>query len=481
MRLLFITPLTDFSFRPMNTWAPLGILSMAASLKENGHVAALFDRHALSAGHGFGRDRLNEAMVETVRAFRPDVIGFQTVSPIIYDTLECVALLRPLFPGIMIAGGHHCTALPEITLRRVDGLNGVVAGEGEHALVRFAGGEDPRRIPGFWWRAGDGEIHHTPPVQVKTLDDLPFPDYSLLDSRFYLRKNHRAIRGFFLSSFSLITSRGCLRRCEFCSESLTYGRGVRFHSPGYVAEGVRLLLARYPVDGLYFHDNDFLTDRRRAEDICEAFLPLRRDRPFRWGIQARADHIDGDIVQRLKKAGCSLIEIGVESSIQKNLDRIRKETSVAAAEEAIARCREGGISVHAYMITGLEGETVETLERELSWLKKVRPDSFSWSSLEMHPGTALYKRKGNRFFETEEWNRQTLRRYYGSSPLSSIPPAGKRRWIKTRYRPFQQRTYLRHLFMKNYPRNFFPILLMKAEREIRKWQDRFKTRFRDNS
>jgi radical SAM superfamily enzyme YgiQ (UPF0313 family) len=473
MRFLFISPLTEFEHRPMNTWVPLGILSLGAALKTAGHEVGFFDRYGLYAGHGFGRGRIDRAMVDRVQAFRPDVVGFQTVSPLIYDTVDCVSLLRPLFSGAMIAGGHHGTALPEATLRRIAGLDGVVAGEGEHALVRFAGGEDPRRIPGFWWKDGDGGIHHTPPVQVKPLDDLPFPDYSLLDGRCYLRKNHRAIRGFFLSSLSMITSRGCVRRCEFCSESLTYGRGVRFHSPRYVAEEVREVLGRYPVDGIYFQDNDFLIDRKRTEEICGHFLAIRRERPFRWSIQARADRIDGDMARLLRKAGCALVEIGVESSLQENLDRLGKEADRETMEEAVARCREAGVAVHAYMITGLEGETFETLEKELAWLKKVRPNSFSWSSLEIHPGTALYERKGNRFFETGEWDRETLLRYYAASPLSPIPREEKRRWIDARYRPFQRRTALRHLFMSNFPRTFLPLLLSKGAREIQRLQDRF--------
>ncbi len=478
MKFLFITPLTDYGVRPMNTWAPVGILSMAASLKGEGHEAALFDRHALFSSHGLGRDRIDGAMAEAVRTFRPDVIGFQTLSPLIHDTVSCAALLRPLFPGVMIAGGHHGTALPELTLRRIEGLDGVVAGEGEQALVRFARGEDPRDIPGFWWKDRDGGIRHTPPVQVAPLDDLPFPDYTLLDGRFYLQRNHSAIRGHFLSSLCVVTSRGCVRRCDFCCESLTYGRGVRFHSARYVAEGVRELLYRYPIDGLYVHDNDFLINRKRAEEICEHFSAIRRNRPFLFSIQARAERVDSDMVRRLKAAGCALIEIGVESALQENLDSVRKETTVAEAEEAIARCREGGISVHANMITGFEGETMEKLEKEIAWMKKVRPDTFSWFPLEIHPGTALYERRGDGFFERSPWTPENIRTFYRGASLSPIPPAEKGRWMKSRYQPLRRRAYFRHLFRKNYPRKLFPLLFMKGRREILKLRDRF-DRFRN--
>lgn len=280
------------------------------------------------------------------------------------------------------------------------------------------------------------------------------------------------IRGFFLSSLSMTTSRGCVQHCEFCSESLAFGRGVRFHSPDYVVEGIRTLLAEFPIDGIYFHDNDFLINRERAEKICEAILPLQHEKRFQWAIQARADRIDRDIIRRLKKAGCVLIEIGVESSLQKNLDSIGKKMNIARIEEAIALCRDEGMFVHAYMITGLEGETIDTLKKELAWMKRVKPHSFSWSSLEIHPGTALYKKKGNRFFELQEWNRETLLRFYKQSLLSTVSLKAKRNWLRKHYVPYHLKIHLWHLFIKNFPRKFFPMLVMQIIREIRKLFDR---------
>jgi radical SAM superfamily enzyme YgiQ (UPF0313 family) len=239
-----------------------------------------------------------------------------------------------------------------------------------------------------------------------------------------------------------------------------------------VVEGIRTLLARYPIDGIYFHDNDFLIDRERAEKICEAILPLQYERRFRWAIQARADRIDRNIIRQLKKAGCVLIEIGVESSLQKNLDSIGKKTNIERIEEAIALCRDEGMSVHAYMITGLEGETIGTLEKELAWLKRVKPHSFSWSPLEIHPGTALYERKGNRFFESQEWDHETVLRFHGQSLLSTVSPKAKKNWLRKQYVPYHQKTHLWQLFMNNYPRKIVSILIMQGIREIRKLLDR---------
>lgn len=112
MRFLLVSPQTEFRVRPLNVWTPLGIISIAASLKEKGHEVAFFDRHALSVVSGLGKKRTNEMLAAKVLSFKPDVIGFNTLSPLIYDTVECVSLIRPLFPGFMIAGGASYNSSP---------------------------------------------------------------------------------------------------------------------------------------------------------------------------------------------------------------------------------------------------------------------------------------------------------------------------------------------------------------------------------
>jgi len=112
-----------------------------------------------------GKKRVNEMLAAKVLSFKPDVIGFNTVSPLIYDTVECVSLIRPLFSGFMIAGGHHTTALPEESLRKIKGLNGVVAGEGEQSLVQFAEGGTRTTFPVSGGKTQTGRFTILPPFR----------------------------------------------------------------------------------------------------------------------------------------------------------------------------------------------------------------------------------------------------------------------------------------------------------------------------
>ena len=448
-------------------WMPLGLPFIAAHLRLDGHKVSIYDRYAVQYRVGRSRQQVDQAMLDQVQAFRPDLIGLSTLSPLIYDTVACVALLRSVYEGPIVAGGYHATALPELTLLKIPGLDGVVAGEGEIALSRLAGEEIPWRVPGVWWHDGD-EIR--PPVgpaaQVEDLDQLPLPALDLMDMAHYTQRTDGVIRRHNLSAATLVASRGCLRRCRFCAESLTYGRGVRLHSPAYVLDWIQQVVTDYQVDGIHFHDNDFLADEQWAQEICRSILEAGLERKIKWSIQARADHLNRGIARLLKESGCVLVEIGIETGVQDELDRMAKGTSTEVNKEAIALCRKAGLDVHAYMLTALEDETITDLDQRLAWLKSTRPTSFQWTPLFIYPSTPLYEEKGDDFFATREWTEEAVDDYYRTDRLSAIPPQARREWMGRHYNPYARRQWWRHALGRYPLRKLARLALLKLRRRL---------------
>ena len=119
MNILLITPLAGYT---MTRWMPLGLSYIASMLKKNNHTVKLYDRF-LRANILGGEEAANLEMKSEILSFKPDIIGFSTVPPLIYDTLECVRYIRDFYEGIVIAGGHHTTAMPQYTLKKIPGID----------------------------------------------------------------------------------------------------------------------------------------------------------------------------------------------------------------------------------------------------------------------------------------------------------------------------------------------------------------------
>lgn len=479
MRFLFVTHGTEATALPEPHWLPLGFAYIGALLKRHGHAVQVFDRYAVMGRLGLDRERIDQAMLTAVKTLVPDVIGLSTISPMIYETAHCAKIIRSSFQGIILAGGHHATALPRVTLGNIPELDGVVIGEGEEPLLALAEGTKHKEVDGILWRsngeatAGKETLRalERSSARVSELDTLPFPDFSLFDAAFYTRRTSSVIRGFHLSTLSMLGSRGCNHRCSFCTESLVYGGGVRFHSVDYIMEMIERSLLQYPqVEGIYFHDNNFLVDPARVEQLCRRFIETGLAKRFLWAVQARADMLEPDLLRLMRKAGCIKMEIGVEAVSQKDLDSVRKGTTVGLNEEALWQCRDAGISVHAYLLTRTEGESMGDLEAKLEWLKKNRPDTFSMSSMLRYPGSLLYREKGAKFFETQDWTRESVLGFYAEDVLSEVVPQERKHWMQSRFEPFSRKHHrfarLRLNPKQMWPQIFYEAILRRIKRYV---------------
>jgi radical SAM superfamily enzyme YgiQ (UPF0313 family) len=229
-----------------------------------------------------------------------------------------------------------------------------------------------------------------------------------------------------------------------------------------VLEWIERVIRDNGVDGIHFHDNDWLANEPRAREICAELIRRGLHRRIRWSIQARADRITSELARVIKSAGCSLVEIGVEAGTQAELNHIGKDTTVATIEQAVKFCRQAGLDVHAYMLTQIENETIADLEARLAWLKRNPVTSFQWSHLNMHPGTVLYQKSGGDFFAKSAWTKDALAQYYATDSLSAISPSVRRAWMGRNFAPF----YRKHWWINAVRRYPWSVLLQIALQKI---------------
>ena len=442
MRILLVTP----KYRKVKVrWMPLGICYIAAALEAKGHQVQIFDRHLYSADNG--SNRANSDMLKAINQFLPDIIGFNTVTPVIHDTIEAVKSARTIYSNTIVLGGHHATAMPELTLQRLTEADAVIVGEGELPFCMLADGEKRDAIPGLYWREGDKISGNKNKVSAVNLDLMRLPAYHLLDMDYYTKQNRVTIHNFYLRVGSILTSRGCKNRCEYCTESLTYSGGVRYHSTDYIIENIELLVRDYKCNGITFLDNDFLADRGKAEDVLRKLIARKLNRDMKFCIQARVTGIDRDIALLLKKAGCCKVEFGLESADEMVLAKMKKNATVNEAEKAVEICNKNGIGVQANLIMGFEGETIECMDRTFGWIKGLAIDNFKFSMLSLYPGSNLYADKGDSFFENNQWTEENIGRFFNTDRLSAINPEERKEWLKKT--SFFNR-YLHHITLWKY-------------------------------
>lgn len=448
MKVLLITPaINNSSCR----WIPLGPGYLSAVIKRDGHQVLLFDRaRELNRAKGDSQV-LDLVMLKQIRDYQPDIIAFSTLSPLIYDTVHCARIIRSEFTGLMMAGGHHVTALPELTLDRIPELDGVIIGEGEYSLAEVVNNGLYSQVPGVLWRNSENDAVNTTRSPEPVLDQLPFPDFSIYDMNYYLDRNISTIREFYLKTISLITSRGCRYNCGFCSESMTYGKGVRYNSPEYVMEMINYLKKQYDFEAIYFHDNDFLANISRVERICELLIKNQRHQKIKWCIQARANALNADILKLLKQAGCVKIEMGIEAGSQKQLNMMGKNLQLDQVQKAVHQCHQAGIKAHGYFIALMPGDTLKELHSIIETINHYQLDSFLIGKLSIFPGTKFYEQYGNQYFEEQPWDEKNIRSFFDEDHVSCVSKE-EWDWFEKKYiKPLHKHRHRRALLVNNRP------------------------------
>ncbi len=152
-------------------------------------------------------------------------------------------------------------------------------------------------------------------------------------------------------------------------------------------------------------------NRRRLLEICR--LIGERDLDIVWTCNARANEVDPEMLAVMKKAGCSLIQYGIEVGNAEMLKEIKSITKERVAR-AVSDTRRAGISAHGYFMFGFIEETRETIEETISFSKELALDSAGFAVMVPFPGTREfehYRREG--LLLTEDWRDYDI----GSKPV----------------------------------------------------------------
>ena len=258
-------------------------------------------------------------------------------------------------------GGFHCSLFPDEALQHADT---VVVGEAEDTWPRvwsdFAAGKMERL-----YRA-DGH---------PSLAGRPAPRYDLIDRS-----------GYSLLSYPVQTTRGCPKRCEFCSVHHFFGGSYRHRPIDEVVRDIRATQSPY----VFFIDDNIAADRTYAMELLAAIRPLG----IVWGSQCNITACeDDDFLRSAHDAGCLSLFLGIESLEQASLDAANKAFNrVEDYSRLLKKVRDAGIMPIVSMIVGLEADGPESFEKTRRFLMENKVPIAYFFILAPAPGTPFFDR-----------------------------------------------------------------------------------------
>jgi radical SAM superfamily enzyme YgiQ (UPF0313 family) len=334
-----------------------------------------------------------------VRSYNPEMIILDTTTPTFFEDAQTVRELKAIKKFFVAAIGVHVTTLPEASLKNSK-IDAVVRGEPEFSCLELARAvkskSDLKNVLGVSYRFGKRIVNNQDRPFIENLDEMPFPARDLLKNELYTMPIYN--RPYTL----LVPSRGCPSRCIYCTARIYYGKSCRERSPKSIVDELEEILYKNNVRDVTMWSDTFTLRKSFVHAVCDEILS--RGLKIRWMCNSRVDTIDLETLKKMKKAGCTMISYGVESGVQEILNKAKKGTNLRQIENAIKWTNQAGIESIAHVIFGLPGETKETIQKTIDFIKKINPTYAQFYCAIPFPGTEFYDMaKKNGWLVTENW------------------------------------------------------------------------------
>jgi len=323
------------------------------------------------------------AFEESLSRDRPEVVGVSCTIGNAHQALAVISKVKAHFPEcFMVVGGPYACMMGEAMLVRHEEIDAAVVGEGEVTFVelleRLQNKGGLCDVNGLIFRDGSKLRSNSQRPPVMALDRLPFPAREKLPMDLYGQ-----------NAGVLFTSRGCPYQCVFCSRSV-FGKRWRGHSPEYVLTEIQHLIRHYGVRGVSFLDDNFTFDLDRAEKILDRIIARKWKLGLYFWNGIRVDSVTEGLLLKMKKAGCTAINYGVESADPDVLARIKKGITLDQVEKAIKHTREAGIKANVFFMVGNPGDTPKVVDKTRRFVERTKVDGVHLSLATPIPGTEFW-------------------------------------------------------------------------------------------
>ncbi len=394
-KILFIYP-TPFRI----TGLPVGLASLIAVLKDEGHSIKVFDtafyrdsesksQTEIRAERMISKEvrdeekylpentsDMNDDLITLLRTFKPDLVGFSILEIMYATSLRLAVTIKKECPGIpIIAGGVFPTLSPDIVINEA-AIDIICLGEGETSLrnlaARIGEGKSYEDVEGLWVKRGK-KILKNHPSALHDINILPFPDFSEFDPRLFFKP----MQGKMYKMINIETSRGCVNNCTYCAAPQlrkffrenrcgTYNRNMAMNK---VIEQIHVQIQKYSPEFIYFSSENFLSvSDEEFGQFISAYEKIRL--PF-W-IQTRIETLSRERIDELKRVGMLWLTIGLEHGNEEFRRKVlKRHYSNEKFFEKMNILKEAGIGASVNNVIGFPDETRDLIFDTIRMNKKL--------------------------------------------------------------------------------------------------------------
>lgn len=359
--ILFVNAMMELAIR----YEVNGTLLLGTKLLEAGYdvsVLRFCEIESFEADYNKFIDDITDEIISRA----PKAVSFYSLWPDYHACLRIAREVKAKAPEIIVVlGGPQPSLTAQDTMEIADYIDYICTGEGEDTVVAFFDailktGTSVTAVPGVYYR-DSGEIKRSegenPICDLNTLphwDDRLYtylykePEYNLKSANYFM---------------PIDAGRGCPYSCTFCCTSQFWRRTYRLKSAERIIEDIRFFNEKYGITSFWFTHDAFTTNQKLVSDVCDKML--ESGLKITWKCTTRIDCISEELILKMKSAGLTQIELGVETGSPDMQKRIKKNLDLSKARDKIAFLLKNDIKIGLFFMYGFPDETEEELNDTL--------------------------------------------------------------------------------------------------------------------
>lgn len=354
--------------RRNSTWPPLNLALLAAIAEQDGHDVTMVDGEAEALSV--------EQMVRRVKRINPDAIGLTSFTPFFHLNVRLAEALKEAgVQAPIIVGGPHVRIMGEKAF--LTPFDYAFVGEAEKSwpafLKHLENGTDVRDVKGIWYRkdgvaqtTGEPEPMEDPDGKGFPLDQFPLPARHLLPMGRYKLGTLKGRLGM----TSIQTTRGCPWKCIFCASEVLLTTRVIRRSPTSVVSEMKSVVSDFGIRHFYIVDDVMTLNPEHIVEIADRIIAEGLKITFEGST--RANLVEDKVIGRLAEAGLIRLSFGLETVDAEMRKTMKKKVPLKYYEEANRICNKYKVEALNSVMIGLPGETRETVQKTLDWLRSAR-------------------------------------------------------------------------------------------------------------
>lgn len=321
--------------------------------------------------------------------FKPDVVFLSVTNGSVFEDLKFVQHFAKdtvvILKGALFFNPEN-DLFEELNLTDIDYL---IGGETEFIIsdlmdAHFNDKSKLENIQGISYKKNDIWVTNKVISFNSNLDSIPFPDRSLMKNSLYVNPATNKPMA------TIATSRGCPASCIYCVSPVISGRNVRYRSAQSVFDEIKQCFYEFKITDFFFKSDTFTINKAWVAEICNLILNSELYGKINWVANSRVNTIDEEILLKMKRAGCSVIALGLESGSDESLVKMKKGTTVEQNRNAVKLIKKTGLKIFGFYLIGFPWENRKHLEMTKKLIFELDTDFIELSIATPFKGSELY-------------------------------------------------------------------------------------------